>query len=296
MKLLVTGANGLVGSRLVRLLASRGHAVVGLGRGPRRGGSEGEYLSVDLTDAAALKEAFAQTRPESVIHPASMTEVDRCEKDPEGAYANNVTATANVAGLCRAHGAHLVHVSTDYVFDGEAGPYSEEDRPNPRGTYAVTKYLAEQAVQVLAPSWAIARTAVVYGWPPSARPNFGSWLYETLKKGQQAKLFEDQYVSPTHASSAAEQLAELAERGLTGIWNTCGADVVNRLTFGKALCEAFGLDASLLVPTLVKGVALASPRPLRSGLKVDKVRQQLSAAPLSLSQALARFREEVTAP
>ncbi|MGQ0506058.1 MAG: dTDP-4-dehydrorhamnose reductase [Myxococcaceae bacterium] len=292
MKLLVTGANGLVGSRLSALAAGKGHDVLALGRGPKRFAADVAYASVDLTDATAVNAALARHRPDAVVHPASMTEVDRCEKDPLGAYAGNVTATENVAKACREHGAHLVHVSTDYVFDGNHGPYSETDTPNPRGVYAITKYMAEQAVQVLAPSWSIARTAVVFGWPPSARPNFGSWLYETLKGEQPVKLFEDQFVSPSLASNVAAMLGELAERKLTGIWNICGADVVNRVSFGEAMCKVFGLDAKKLVPTKLKDLNLASPRPLRSGLKVDKAREALSVKPFSLGEALARFREE----
>jgi dTDP-4-dehydrorhamnose reductase len=186
-------------------------------------------------------------------------------------------------------GAHLVHVSTDYVFDGDHGPYDEEALPNPRGVYAITKYMGEQAARVFAPGCAIARTAVVYGWPAAGRPNFGAWLVGALEKKQPLKLFEDQFVSPSLADSVAAMLVELGERKLGGIWNTCGGEVVDRVTFGRALCEVFGFDPSGITPSKLADLKLASPRPLRSGLKVDKVRTQLSAKPLSLSESLARF-------
>ncbi len=117
-----------------------------------------------------------------------------------------------------------MHVSTDYVFDGEAGPYDVEALPNPRGVYALTKHGGEQAVKALAfLRGAIARTAVVYGWPQAGRPNFGSWLVSALKEGKPVKLFEDQFVSPTLALNVAEMLAELGARRLTGVWHTAGA-------------------------------------------------------------------------
>ncbi|MFY2557694.1 SDR family oxidoreductase [Corallococcus terminator] len=290
MRVLVTGSNGLVGSRACALLEQRGHTVVGLGRGPRRTGGEYGYVSVDLTREADVSAALEAAAPEVIIHCASMTEVDACEKDPEAAYAGNVSATAAVARGARKAGAHLVHVSTDYVFDGDAGPYDEAAIPNPRGVYAVTKHMGEQAARTLAPGCAIARTAVVYGWPPvEGRLNFGAWLVTNLEKGQPARLFEDQVVSPSLADNVAAMLVELGERKLGGVWNTCGGTVVDRVTYGRALCEVFGFDAKLVIPTRMAELKLPSPRPLKGGLRTDKVRTELAAKPLELAESLARF-------
>lgn len=288
-RFLVTGSNGLVGSRVCTQLVKAGHEVVGASIGARRTEGEYRYVSCDLSDDAQVNALFATARPEVVIHPASMTVVDACEKDPPAAFAANVRAPANVAMACRAFSAHLLHVSTDYVFDGDHGPYTEEDVPNPRGVYAVTKHMGEQAVRSLAPSWAIARTAVVYGWPASGRPNFGAWLLTTLLEGKQARLFEDQFVSPSLADNVAEMLVELGERKLQGLWNCAGASVVNRVHFGLALCEEFGLDKSLCVPTRLADMKLASPRPLHTGLVMDKTRAALKAQPLALPEALRQF-------
>ncbi|HZH03592.1 MAG TPA: sugar nucleotide-binding protein, partial [Myxococcaceae bacterium] len=187
------------------------------------------------------------------------------------------------------------HVSTDYVFDGHTGPYAEDAVPNPRGVYALTKHMGESAVKVFAPAAAIARTAVVYGYPPGGRPNFGTWLVETLRRGETVRLFKDQWVSPSLAQNVAEVLVELAERRLGGIWNACGADVVDRVTFGLSLCEVFGFNPGRITPVLMKDLNLASVRPSRSGLTVDKVRKELKAQPLPLAEALSRFREEYAA-
>lgn len=290
MRFVVTGSNGLIGSRLCGQLQQRGHEVVGLGRGARRTGGEYGYVGVDLTREADVASALEAARPEVVIHCASMTEVDACEKDPEAAYAGNVNAAAAVARGARKAGAHLVHVSTDYVFDGEAGPYDEAALPNPRGVYSVTKHMGEQAARVLAPGCAIARTAVVYGWPPvEGRLNFGAWLVTSLEKGQPVRLFEDQVVSPSFADNVAAMLVELGERRLGGVWNTCGGTVLDRVAFGRALCEVFGFDAKLIVPTRMAELKLPSPRPLKGGLRTDKVRNQLSVKPLELAESLSRF-------
>ncbi len=290
MKVVVTGANGLVGSRLCALLARQGHAVTGLSRGPSR--IEQPYVSVELTDASAVGRALDELRPDAVINPASMTDVDGCERDPAGAFAANCSAVATLALETKRLGAHLVHVSTDYVFDGETGGYRETDLPNPRGVYAITKHMGEEAVRALAGSWAIARVAVVYGWPQAARPNFGAWLVSALGASQPIKLFTDQYVSPTLALSAAEMLAELAERRLTGIWHTTGATTVNRVEFAQALCKRFGLQDKTITPSLLADLKLASPRPKKSGLDVGKATAELKAKPLSLEAALERFHAE----
>jgi dTDP-4-dehydrorhamnose reductase len=293
MRITVTGANGLVGSRLCHWLVVEGHTVTAVARGERRSGGDFAYLTCDLGDSESTARTFAAARPEVIVHTASMTEVDGCERAPEAAWSANVDAAANVARQSRALDAHLVHVSTDYVFDGLDGPYDENARPNPSGVYARTKWLGEEAVRLLASRWAIARTAVVYGYPPSQRPNFGSWLLGALRSGQAVRLFDDQYVSPSLALSVAEQLAELAERRLEGIWNVAGADVVNRMQFGQTLCEIFGLDTRLLQPVRLADASLASPRPPRSGLKVDKALAALHARPLGLRASLEQFRAEV---
>jgi dTDP-4-dehydrorhamnose reductase len=293
MRVLITGVNGLVGSRLAAVLGARGHVVNAFGRGPKRVAVSCEYTSVDLADQDALTSAVRAARPETIINSGSMTDVDSCETAAEDALRVNGIAPGILALAARDLGAHLVHVSTDYVFDGEAGPYTEAAVPNPRGIYALTKHIGEQAVRAAAHSWTIARTAVVYGWPPAGRPNFGSWLLEALRKGTQVRLFEDQFVSPSLAESVAEQIAELAERRLSGFWNTCGAEVVSRVEFGHALCVEFGLDPTHILPSRLADARLKAPRPARSGLETEKAMAELKNRPLRLAAALRRFREAV---
>ncbi|MGO8971225.1 MAG: SDR family oxidoreductase [Myxococcaceae bacterium] len=295
MRFLVTGANGLVGSRVSAELSARGHALTALGRGRRRIGGAFEYASVDLDDAGALASSIRSARPDVIINAGGMTDVDGCETAASEAFRVNGVAPGTLALAAAEVSAHLVHVSTDYVFDGTAGPYDEDAIPNPRGVYALTKHIGEQAVRALAPSWAIARTAVVYGWPPAARPNFGSWLLSALRKGETVRLFEDQFVSPSLAESVAEQLVEIAERRLGGIWNVCGAEVVNRVQFGHALCAEFALDASRILPARLAEGTLKSPRPPRGGLRTDKATAKLTAQPVGLAASLVRFHQAVRA-
>lgn len=292
MRIAVTGVNGLLGGRAAALLSRGGHAVTGIGRGPRRASGAFAYASCDLSSDPEAARALDAARPEAILHCAALTDVDACERDPDAAFAANVDAAANVAKAARRAGAHLVHLSTDYVFDGQSGPYDEAARPDPRGVYALTKHLGEQAARELAPGAAIARTAVVYGWPAAGRPNFGAWLVGALASGERVRLFQDQRVSPSLAWNVAEMVCEILVRGLGGIWNASGAEVVDRVAFGRALCARFGFDESLIVPVRLEDAKLLGPRPLQSGLLVDKARAQLRAQPLSLAEALDRFHRE----
>ncbi|MDP1822720.1 MAG: SDR family oxidoreductase [Archangium sp.] len=302
MRALVTGANGLVGGRLVRLLASRGHEVFAMGRGHQRvlpsppHGEETipQYVSGDLGDTDGLAQSLREIRADVVINCAAMTDVDGCEREPSHAYTANVEGVATLARSARALDSHLLQVSTDYVFDGDAGPYDVDAIPNPRGVYAITKHMGEEAVRALCPrgKWTIARTAVVYGWPSTGKNNFGSWLIEALGAGKTVKLFTDQRVTPSHAGNVAEMLAELAERRMAGIWHTSGADVVDRVSFGQKLCARFGFDPSLIHPSKMADLNLPTPRPAKSGLNVSRTLEALGAKPLGIDAALDRFYAE----
>jgi dTDP-4-dehydrorhamnose reductase len=261
MRILVTGANGLLGSRVAAHLALQGHEVFATGRGERRCEGAFAYGPCDLARAHELAALFAQAAPERVIHCAAIREVGVCEQNPDLAFAINVTATAQLAQLCRQADAHLAYVSTDYVFDGEAGPYDEDAVPNPQGTYALTKHMGEQAVRALAGSGAICRTAIVYGWHPGPRLNFGAWLVTALREGRKVPLFSDQLVTPSLASHVAQMVSEIACDAKGGIWHCAGAQALTRIAFGEALCRTFGFDPALLEPIPMAEVPLTGFRP-----------------------------------
>jgi len=289
--ILVTGANGLVGSRLVARLALEWR-VVAVGRGPAR--VEGaEYHALELAERGPLRALIERLRPEGVIHAAAMTDVDACERDPAAAWAVNVGAVEEVAQAARAAGAHLLALSTDYVFDGAAGPYSEDDVPNPRGTYARTKRCGEEAALLIAPGAAVARVAVVYSGRPGAKRTFADSAAEALLAGREVRAFEDQHVSPTLADNAAQMAIGLYRSRRAGIWHTTGASVVSRVEFCRALARKLGADERLVVPTRLAEAKLLAPRPLRAGLRVDKIRALLGdGAPWTLEAQLDRFLEE----
>ena len=289
MRVGVTGANGLLGGAAVAQLLGR-HEVLALGRGACRL-SPGAYAwaDVDLGDSGAVEGVLREFRPDAMLHAGAMTDVDACERDPQGAWRVNACGTAAVARACRALGARLVAVSTDYVFDGEAGPYGEDDVPNPRGVYARTKRCSEEAALLLAPDCAVARVAVVYSGRPGAKSTFATQVVEKLSRGEPVKAFHDQLVSPTLAENGAAMALELLlETSYRGVLHTCGATVLDRVDFARRVAARFGLSGEI-VPVRTGDVNLLAPRPLRAGLRVDRAATLLREKPLAIDAALDMF-------
>jgi dTDP-4-dehydrorhamnose reductase len=285
MRVLVTGATGLIGQRVMRSFEQAGDEVTGIARRMQP--------SVDLTDASAVQRVVAHTKPQLVVHCAANSNVDACERSPDAAYADNVEATVHLAQACRSVGAFLVHLSTDYVFDGAAGPYETDAPPNPLSTYGRTKLAAELAVQTILPkdNWAIARTAVVYGAPGGVQNNFGLWLLAAFQADQPVPLFEDQWVTPSLAADVTTMVCEIGSRRLAGTWHAAGADSLTRLQFGYAFAECFGFDVSRIQPTRLAQAAVR--RPTRAGLAMGRSANVLQFVPRSVNASLKAFQAEV---
>ncbi len=291
MRVAVTGANGLLGGEAVARLA--GHEVLALGRGPcRLAPGAFTWRDADLGDGRSVAAALREFGAQAVLHAGAATDVDGCERDPDLAWRVNVGGTEQVARACRALGARLVAVSTDYVFDGERGPYSEDDVPNPRGAYARSKRCGEEAALLLAPDCAVARVAVVYSGRPGAKSTFATQVVEKLSRGERVNAFSDQLVSTTLAASGAARCLELLlETSYRGVIHASDATVLDRVEFAGRIARRFGLEGEI-VPVRTADVKLLAPRPLRAGLKVDRAAALLRHRPLAIDEALDRFHAE----
>ncbi len=292
MRVAVTGANGLLGGEAVARLGGR-HEVLALGRGAcRLPPGPHRWAEVDLGDGRSAGEALRAFRAEAVLHAGALTDVDGCERDPDAAWRVNVGGTEQVARACRDLGARLVAVSTDYVFDGEAGPYREEDLPNPRGAYARTKRCGEEAALLLAPGCAVARVAVVFSGRPGAKPTFATQVVEKLSRGEAVRAFADQVVSPTLAASGAAMCLELLlESDYRGVLHASGATALDRVDFARRVARRFGLSGEI-VGVATAEARLPAPRPLRAGLRVDRAAGLLREKPLPVDEAIDRFHAE----
>ncbi len=215
-KILVTGSNGLLGQKLIYNLLERGnYEVYATARGENRiVVKEGyTFLPLDITNSEAVEKIFDQVKPDVVINTAAMTNVDQCEADKKACWDINVQAVAHLVEACETHNAHLIHLSTDFVFDGENGPYREEDAPNPLHYYAESKLASEKILQESNIHWSIARTIIIYGIVEGmSRSNLVLWTKNSIDNKQQINVVNDQYRSPTLAEDLAEGCMLIAEK------------------------------------------------------------------------------------
>jgi dTDP-4-dehydrorhamnose reductase len=249
---------------------------------------------LDIGSKEEVDRLFEKTRPEVVILCAAMTNVDVCEKQPLVANRVNATGPELVARACKKHEARLVHVSTDYVFDGsKTRKYKEDDVPRPISVYGQSKLAGERAVLRTHPGSVVARPAVLYGWNPlEDKDNFVTWVLKKLRKGERATLFKDQWISPTLADALAGTLIELAGMNIKGVWHVSGPDCLDRPTCGRMIASAFGLDEGLVAPVPSDSVSLPAKRPKYSCLDVTKVEALLGRKMLSFEEGLKAMREQ----
>jgi dTDP-4-dehydrorhamnose reductase len=291
--LLITGGSGLLGGRL--LDRGKGAYVrISLDLHPEPGPAGAEaHFQCDLRDRKATEDRVRHIRPDAVIHTAALTDVDGCEERPHEAEEINVMGTENLVRACFPLKIPLVHLSTDYVFDGKEGPYMEQDRPCPISVYGRTKLESEQIVLQNLKQGIIARTMILFGYEPGARLNFVTWLVQSLAGQKELRVVDDQYGTPTWADDLAGMILALLENGCTGIYHTAGPELNHRLEFALQIADVFGMDRSLIHPVTTDQLQQKAPRPLRSGLIIEKAVRDTGFQPVSLKKALQTMKNQM---
>lgn len=267
MRVLVTGCDGLLGQNLLRT-APAGDAIIGLARHdvPVPAVRLSEYHVRDIADPATWEFIRDVVRPDRIVNAAAYTDVDGCERDPALCDRVNRDAVRAMA----ATGIPLTQVSTDYVFDGEAGPYSEDDAPRPLSVYGRSKLESERAT-LSAPGNLVVRTAWVWGTERGAKKSFTDFVRETLSAGKTARIVTDQWSNPTLAEDLAGAIWALVGAGRSGLYHAGGSDRVSRLEWAERVAKFFGLDAGLIQPITTADMNPHARRPLRAGMRCDKL-------------------------
>ena len=262
---LVVGASGTLGRQL---LIDMPHAV-----GTTRSDSA-RNLKMEIKDEDQVHRVIGDVRPSCVINTAAMTSVDGCERDPATAQKVHVDGTRHLVRACEAHGARLIHLSTNYVFDGTAGPYGEEDPTNPLSVYGQSKLESEPLVLEGASPGIVVRTAVFYG-EEFDRPNFLTWALSELVSGRPIRIVTDECANPTYVPELSAALTALASPTFkqAGLFHTAGADFMSRYEMVIGLCDVFGLDQDLVAPVVSQDLQQAAARPTRAGLRTEKVQE-----------------------
>jgi dTDP-4-dehydrorhamnose reductase len=294
-RVLIIGANGLVGQKLTEVFSHDRHFDLLISSRQSEAyntvASFG-YVQLDASHLASVKELVWNFSPEIIINAAAYTDVDGCERDKELSWKANVSAVENLVIASRLVGARVIHISTDYVFDGKAGPYDETATPNPLSYYGKEKLASENAVRASGENWAIVRTMVVYGVAAKVKKNFAIWLAQELKKGNKVNIVSDQFGNATLADDLAQGIYELVRQNKRGLYHIAGSDILTRYEFARKLADEFNFDKSLIHPIKTAELNQLAVRPLQSGLITLKAQAELGITFLSSDASLKKFKHQ----
>ncbi|MBA2499892.1 MAG: SDR family oxidoreductase [Chitinophagaceae bacterium] len=292
MKVLVTGANGFIGNYVCEQLVKAGLTVMATGKGDCRlllkSNPLFSYRSMDFTNPFEVDLVFEDFKPGCVVHAGANGRPDVCEQNQMQAYINNVEGTVTLLTNAAAHQSFFLFISTDFVFDGNAGPYAEDDPTNPVNYYGRTKLEAEEAVRDYEHDWAIVRTVLVFGKPQTGRENILTLVQKSLLAGQEIKIFDDQYRTPTYVEDLAAAIVSIIQKKATGTWHISGNEMVTPYQLSVMAARYLNLDESLICKIYSGDLAEAAKRPHRTGFIIEKAVKHLGYKPLTLEEGLKK--------
>jgi dTDP-4-dehydrorhamnose reductase len=297
MKILITGSNGLLGQKLVHLL--KGDPTVDLiatARGANRLNDQEGYLyrSMDISNLDEVLAVFDELKPDRVIHTAAMTNVDQCEDDKEGCLKLNVEAVQYILAACAKHTSHLVHLSTDFIFDGSEGPLDENAVASPVSFYGDSKLRAEQLIIASTVSHAILRTVLVYGVAENmSRSNIVLWAKGALEKGKPITVVDDQFRTPTLAEDLAQGCSLASKQKAEGIYNISGPDFFSIIDMVRAIANFWKFDVNLIQPVSSATLNQTAKRPPKTGFIINKAIKDLGFKPHPFEAGLSLVAKQI---
>lgn len=289
-RILITGSNGLLGQKLIEKLSSSARfEVFATSRGENRLSNNigYTYQSLDITSKVEILETFNTIRPHVVIHTAAMTNVDQCETEKEACWELNVKSVEYLIEACEANNTFLLHLSTDFIFDGKDGPYTEKGEANPVSFYGWSKLAAEKLLIHSSIKWAIARTILVYGIAEDmSRSNIILWVKKSLESNKNIKVVNDQWRTPTLAEDLADGCILISEKEAEGIFNISGKDLLNPYQMAIMTADYFGLDKNLIEEVDGSIFTQTAKRPAKTGFLLDKAIVELGYSPKSFNEGI----------
>ncbi len=296
-KVLITGANGLLGQKLVQLLSSdTEYTVLATARGERRIPLENKvnYQKLDVTDKSAVQDVITSFMPDVVVHTAAMTNVDACEDEQEACDLLNVQSVAFIADVLKGTATQLIHISTDFIFDGLKGPYAEDAEANALSVYGQSKLDSEKVLMNSGIHYCVLRTILVYGiLPDLSRSNFILWSKSNLEKGASINVVDDQFRSPTLAEDLAMACKLAMDNSAEGIFNISGPETFSILDLVKIVADHWDLDKSLIGTVSTAELGQKAHRPSRTGFVLDKAMNELSFKPTPFKESLSLIEEQL---
>lgn len=294
MKLFVTGANGLLGQHLIRQLVNEGKFVLhASGKGPSRlpyGHENGvTYHELDLTDFKQSQALIEKISPHIIIHAAAMTQPNECVANKTACWKTNVGATRALLKAAQKTKSYFIYISTDFVFDGQNGPYDEQATPNPVNDYGESKLLAEEMVEMSGLHWAIVRTVLVYGGKvPGGRPNFIQWVKDQLTAGKKIQVVDDQLRTPTYVEDLAKGIVLVLLKHAKGFFHISGREMCSPYQLAVLVANSAALDSSLIEKVTADTFKEPARRPLKTGFIITKAVKELGFVPVKLEDGVKR--------
>ena len=296
-KIIVTGSNGLLGQKVTDLSIQDSEIeLIATSVGPNRHNLKDgyRYEELDVLDLDRLNELVARYQPDSIIHTAAMTNVDACEAERTKCYALNVQSVKNLVDVCQKRDIQLIHLSTDFIFDGEDGPYTEEAEPNPLSYYGETKLESELILKNSSCHWAILRTIIVYGIVNDmSRSNIVLWAKGALEKGEPINVVNDQWRMPTLAEDLAACCLLAVKKNASGVFNVSGKDLMSILEIVERVADHYRLNKSLIKAISAESLNQAAKRPKKTGFILDKAIVELGYSPHSFEEGMALMDKQL---
>ncbi len=295
-RILICGSNGLLGQRLALMLSSQtDYEVLNTSRNRAFAFDHRlfDYTQLDITKKSDVKSLVSSFHPTAIINAAAAADVDWCELNREEAWKVNVVGVENLIEAARKVGARLIHISTDYVFDGTHGPYSENDKPNPISYYGKAKLASENAVRISAIPYTIFRTILLYGNGIGIRDSFPIWVVKSLRAEKIVRCSEDQISNPTHVNDLAFAVVKAFELNRDGIYHVCGSERLSRYQFAVRTAEVFGLDSGAIQRVKSVDLKQTATRPLVTGFVTLKAQTEFGLNTMDTLQGLTLLKREL---
>lgn len=293
-RIMIVGSNGMLGQRLTEYYLLQNNAEVYCTSNEDESFIPNvDYDKIDLADKKSVKKAVTKFFPDVIINAAAYTAVDKCESEKELAWKINVTGVENLIHYAKSVDAKLIHISTDYVFDGENGPYDETKIPNPISYYGRTKLASENALLTSGINYAIVRTNVLYGHAKYGRPDFVKWVVTSLRDGKEINIVDDQINNPTFLDDLVKGIDGLIKFKKTGLYNIGGKEFLNRFDFTIRIADFFELDKSRIKRIKTADLNQPARRPLKSGLIILKAETEIGYKPHSIEESLIVMKREL---
>ena len=298
MKILITGSNGLLGQKLLHKLRKDSlFEFIATSKGENRVSEKNgyTYFDLDITNNDTVTKIIESEKPQVVINTAAMTNVDLCEDEKEACDALNVDAVKYLADACANIDAHLIQISTDFIFDGEDGPYKEDDEPNPLSYYGLSKLKSEQLLQSHNVKWTVLRTIIVFGVGEKlSKGNIVLWAKGALSKGDPLNIIDDQFRAPTLAEDLADICILAAKKKAFGIFNASGKDIMSIYEIVERIAKYYGNSTENLNKISTATLKQKAVRPPKTGFILDKSRNELGYNPHSFEECLTIIDQQLT--